>query len=43
LVAGANFVIQDSPIGDWKLAIKNLALSNDEDGPHEITNSLGFK
>jgi hypothetical protein len=43
LVAGANFVIQDSPIGDRELAIKNLAPSNDEDGLHEINHPLGFK
>jgi hypothetical protein len=43
LVAGANFVIQESQIGDWELAINNLALSNDEDGLHAITHPLGSK
>jgi hypothetical protein len=36
--AGASFVIQDSHTGDWELAIKNLALSNDEDGLHTAYN-----
>jgi hypothetical protein len=35
LVAGANFVIQDSQIDDWELANKNMAPSKDEDVLHE--------
>ena len=37
------YVIQDSQIGDWELANKNLALSNDKDGLREITHPLGSK
>jgi hypothetical protein len=36
-------MIQDSQIGDWELAIKNLALSNGEDGLQKITHPLGFR
>jgi hypothetical protein len=36
-------VVQESQIGDLKLAVKNLALSNDEDGLHKITHPLGYK
>ena len=43
LLAEASYVIQDSQIGDWELANKNLAPSNDEDGLHEITHPLGSK
>jgi hypothetical protein len=43
LVAGANFVIQESHIGDWELVIKNLDPPNDGEGLHEITHPLGFK
>ena len=43
MVAGANFVIQDIQIGDWELANKNLALSYDKHGLHEITHPLGSK
>jgi hypothetical protein len=42
-LAEATYVIQDSQIGDWELAIKNMALSNDEDGLHKITHPFGFK
>jgi hypothetical protein len=37
LLAEVTYVIQDSQIGDWELANKNLAPSNDEDGLHGIT------
>jgi hypothetical protein len=42
-LAEVTYVIQDSQIGDWELANKNLALSNDKDGLHEITHPLGSK
>jgi hypothetical protein len=42
-LAEVTYVIQDSQIGDWELANKNLAPSNDEDGLHEITHPLGSK
>ena len=37
LLAEVSYVIQDSQIGDWELANKNLAPSNNEDGLHGIT------
>jgi hypothetical protein len=37
------YVIQDSQIGDWELANKNLVPSNDGEALHEITHPLGFK
>ena len=37
LLAEVSYVIQDSQIGDWELANKNLALSNDGHGLHGIT------
>jgi len=37
LLAEATYVIQGSQIGDWELANKNLALSNDGHGLHGIT------
>jgi hypothetical protein len=43
LLAEVTYVIQDSHIGDWELANKNLALPHDEDGLHEITHPLGSK
>jgi hypothetical protein len=42
-LAEITYVIQDSQIGDWELANKNLALSNDKDGLHAITHPLGSK
>jgi hypothetical protein len=42
-LAEVTYVIQGSQIGDWELANKNLALSNDKDGLHEITHPLGSK
>jgi hypothetical protein len=35
LLAEVTYVIQESQIGDWELANKNLAPSKDEDGLHE--------
>jgi hypothetical protein len=43
LLAEATYVIQDSQIGDWELAIKNLDPPNDGQGVHEITHPLGSK
>jgi hypothetical protein len=43
LLVEVTYVIQGSQIGDWELAIKNLALSNNEDGLHAITHPLGSK
>ena len=42
-LAEDTYLIQDRHTGDWELAIKKLALSNDEDGLHEITHPLGSK
>jgi hypothetical protein len=43
LLTEVTYVIQDSQISDWELANKNLALSYDKDGLHEITHPLGSK
>jgi hypothetical protein len=37
LLVEATYAIQGSQIGDWELANKNLAPSNNEDGLHGIT------
>ena len=42
-LAEVTYLIQERDIGDWELAIKNLAPSNDEDGLHKITHPLGSK
>jgi hypothetical protein len=42
-LAEAIYVMQDSQIGDWELANKNLVPSNDGEALHEITHPLGFK
>jgi hypothetical protein len=43
-LAEVTYVLQDSQIGDWELANKNLALSSDDgEGLHEITHPLGSK
>jgi hypothetical protein len=36
-LALATYFIQGSQIGDWELANKNMALTNDEVGLHGIT------
>ena len=43
LLAEASYVIQDSQIGDWELANKNLDPPNDGQDVHEITHPLGSK
>jgi hypothetical protein len=37
------YVIQDSQIGDWELAIKNLDRSNDGEEVHKTTHPLGSR
>ena len=43
LLAEVTYVIQDSQIGDWELANKNLDPPNDGEGVHKITHPLGSK
>jgi hypothetical protein len=43
LLALATYVIQDSQIGDWELANKNMDRSDDGQDVHEITHPLGSK
>jgi hypothetical protein len=43
LLAEVTYVIQDSQIGDWELAIKILDPPNDGEGVHKITHPLGSK
>jgi hypothetical protein len=42
-LAEATYVIQDSQIGDWELANKNLDRPNDGEEVHKITHPLGSK
>ena len=43
LLAEVTYVIHDSQIGDWELAIKNLVPPIDGEALHEITHPLGSK